>query len=241
MAWKHKATKSSAGRAARALLAGIGAGSVLAGCGAHDPADAERHLPRGELAGVYAGRFPCSNCEAIEATLWLRSDGAFFLRQRYVVEDGSQEPPAYARGRWRWDERAGQVVLEAPGPGRRLVQLDADRLRLETASPVAHVVARDPDAPPFGDRLRLEGETVVIDGGIAFRDCLTGLAYTAASGAGYDDLLRQHRRLNRANAPSLAELDGHAEVASAPDGAHEVLVVDRFVTLKPRTPCPARP
>ncbi|HEX6998644.1 MAG TPA: copper resistance protein NlpE N-terminal domain-containing protein [Gammaproteobacteria bacterium] len=233
---------SSADCAARALaVACLAAGSMLAGCGSSDaPGAEERHLPQGELAGVYAGRFPCSNCEAIEATLWLRADGAFFLRQRYVVQDGPQALPAYARGRWRWDERTGELVLRAPGPERRLRQLDADRLQLETASPIAHVVVRDPDAPPFRDRLRLEGETAVIDGGIAFRDCLTGLAYAATGGAGYGDLRRQHRRLNRANDPSLTELDGHVEVVASADGEREVLVVDRFITLKPRTRCPVR-
>ena len=52
--------------------------ALLGGCGGK-AADGPTLTPQpATLVGVYAGRFPCSNCAAIEATLWLRPDGRFF-------------------------------------------------------------------------------------------------------------------------------------------------------------------
>jgi hypothetical protein len=59
--------------------------AALAACSRHSSDDeaATTPMPSG-LPGVYAGAFPCSNCQTIAATLWIRDDGRFFLRQSYV-------------------------------------------------------------------------------------------------------------------------------------------------------------
>src|SRR6185503_4980837 len=74
--------------------------ALQAGC---DRDVQEKTEPRAQMptriAGVYAGEFPCSNCAAIEATLWLRPDGRFFLRQRFTDDaESSNGTKPSARG-----------------------------------------------------------------------------------------------------------------------------------------------
>jgi hypothetical protein len=214
--------------------------AVLAGCGRNAADDKPATTPAPTtLTGVYAGQFPCSNCSAIGATLWLRGDHRFFLRQSFTGDehDGTAAVGAemtYSLGRWTWDEHAAEVVLIGPGPERRLAVLDADRLQLRVPSPVAHVLARDPTAPSFKDRLRLDGESTATKDGVTFTECLTGLPLRVAEAGAFKELRRQQRVMNPRGKIALTTVDAHlAHVSSG-----EVLVVDRFVTIKPGKPCP---
>src|SRR5262245_22989845 len=111
--------------------------ALLGGCG-RGSGENERGTPMpAGVAAVYAGEFPCSNCARIEATLWLRPDGRFFLRQRLVddaVTSAGEQPQApsatYGMGRWSWDDIAEQLVLRGAGPERRLTVRDAEHLEL---------------------------------------------------------------------------------------------------------------
>jgi hypothetical protein len=59
--------------------------ALLGGCDREVQEEIQSRTPMPmSLAGVYAGQFTCSNCVAIEATVWLRPDGRFFLRQRFI-------------------------------------------------------------------------------------------------------------------------------------------------------------
>jgi hypothetical protein len=215
-------------------------GTGLAGCGRDRAGDAPALTPMpSTVPGVYAGQFPCSNCAAIVATLWLRPDHSFFLRQKFT-DDASATPVArgdatYAMGRWSWDEHVAKIVLRGAGPERRLSILDDDRLKLEVPSPTEHLLARDPATPAFRDRVRLDGESVVATSGITFTECLTGLPLRVAEAGAFKELRRQQRVMNPRGKVALTTIDAHlAHVASG-----EVLVVDRFVTIKPGTACPA--
>jgi copper homeostasis protein (lipoprotein) len=217
---------------------------AIAGCSNHsgDEAAATTPMPP-TLPGVYAGRLPCSNCSAIEATLWLREDGRFFLRQTLTDEASTAKASAnastYALGRWRWDEHAAEAILDGAGPDRRLAVLDATSLRLLVPSPVEHVLTRDPAAPPFNDRLALDGESSVGEKSAVFKECLTGLPFAVADAGAYKELRRQHRRLNPRGKVTLTQIEGHLALVPSADGAttSEVLIVDRVITLKPGTPC----
>ena len=226
------------GRVAKVVLAFAACLQAACGSGEREPGADGPRLPQGELAGIYAGDFPCSNCAAIEATLWLREDGRFLFRQRYALDDGTADYASHALGHWRWDESAGLLVLAGVGPDRRFAQVGADRLEMQVYSPAEHGLIRDPLAAPPVDSFRIEGESVVGRSGIAFTECITGLALEVAPGAGYEELLRQHRRLNRNGPAALTEIEAHLEQLEGPDDtSREVLVVDRFLSLKPRTPC----
>jgi copper homeostasis protein (lipoprotein) len=217
--------------------------AALAGCGmgnASSDGAAPTTPEPPALVGVYAGRFPCSNCTAIEATLWLRADGSFVLRQKLIDESAAKpanDPPTYGLGRWHWDEHTAEAVLAGPGPPRRVTVLDTDRLKLLVASPVEHVLERDATAPPFADRIALEGESAVSDKGAVFRECRTGIEWPVADAGAYRELRRQHRRLNPRGKVTLTAVEAHLAPAGDAAAPTEALVVDRVVGLKPGKGC----
>ena len=234
-----------------AILALLAA--LQAGCQSGDSGDSSESrttpMPLG-LAGVYAGEFPCSNCAKIEATLWLRPDGLFFLRQRFVDDSATATATAsatakttprapsatYGLGHWSWDDFEAEVVLRGPGPERRLSVRDTDHLRLRVSSPLEHILARDHDEPAFHDRLTLSGESAVTATGATFKECLTGLNLPIVVDAGaYRQLRNYHRTMNSRGKTALTVVEGH--VVTARDGSNEKLVVDAFISMKPGTGC----
>ena len=227
-----------------AFLLTLGAG-LLAGCGRDSDSETATTPMPATLAGVYAGRLPCSNCAAIEATLWLRPDGRFFIRQR--LEDDAegtatttkaQQGPSttYGLGRWQWDEVDAEAVLRGAGPDRRLKVRDENHLVLRVASPAEHVLARDVTEPRFEDRVTLDGESAVSENGATFTECLTGLTLPVADAGAYRELRRQHRRMNPRGKVALTTIEGHL-LTPGEGSTSERLVVDRFVTIKPGQGC----
>jgi hypothetical protein len=203
-------------------------------------------MPAG-IAGVYAGELPCSNCAAIEATLWLRPDGRFFHRQRFTDNAESsnsktakpQAPTAtYGLGHWVWDDLAAEIVLHGTGPERRLVVADAEHLQLHAASPTPIVLLRDRNETAFRDRITLDGESVLTATGATFRECRTGLVLPVVVDAGaWRQLRHHHRTMNGGGKPALTLLEGHLVTAGDGAAASERLVVDQFISLKPGTGC----
>jgi hypothetical protein len=212
---------------------------AVGACGFESPEPTRAAAPMpATLPGVYSGSFPCSNCAAIAATLWLRADGRFFLRQTFVDEAAlGDQDSAFALGRWHWDETTAEAVLRGAGPERRLTALEQDRLRLQTASPVEHVLTRDSPEPAFTDRLRLDGESALVDRGAVFTECLTGLEWAVAETDAFKELRRQHRVMNPRGKVALTTVEGHLLPAAAGEPTSEALVVDRFVAIKPGVGC----
>lgn len=222
----------------RRILASTLLLAALAGCSRNSADDEVATTPMpADLAGVYAGSFPCSNCAAIAATLWVRDDGRFFLRQSYVDAADAPGSNAYSFGLWSWDEQAAELVLQGRGPARRLAPLDAGRLTLRTASTVEHVLAREPNAPPFTDSVQLDGESTIVGDGAIFTQCVTGLEWPIAPAGGFKELRRKHRVLNPARKIALTAVEGRITIVGDGDGAHEVLVIDKVVDLRPGTGC----
>src|SRR5262245_7347720 len=220
-----------------ALLAALQAGCHSSGSGDSSETPGTP-MPVG-IAGVYAGEFPCSNCVKIAATLWLRPDGRFFLRQRFVDDPATTTATAktprtpsatYSRGFWSWDDVEAKIVLRGAGPERRLSVRDAEHLQLLVASPVEQILARDRDEPAFHDRITLDGESAVTANGATFKECLTGLDLPVVVDAGaYRQLRHYHRTMNARGKIALTVVEGHLVYAS--DGSSERLVVDAFVSI----------
>jgi hypothetical protein len=216
--------------------------AALCGCGggASDGDTQITPMPS-DLPGVYAGSFPCSNCKSIAATLWLRDDDRFFLRQSYLDDAGSPDGGSYSYGHWTWDEHAAEIVLLSGGPERRLVRRGADSLALHTSSPTEHLLERDPAAPPFADRVQIDGETAVADTGATFVHCLTGLEVPIANAGAIKELRRQHRLLNPRHKVALTSVEAHFATEPIADSTREVLVVDKILgNIKPGTGCELR-
>jgi hypothetical protein len=213
--------------------------AAVAGCGepASDAPAPPAPMPA-SLPGTYDGALPCANCKEIAATLWLRADERFFLRQTIVADSGAAEGSSYSFGHWRWDEATGEVVLAGRGPDRRLAPVDADRLELRSASAGRQLLVRDAAAPPFEDRVQIEGESTVTDRGASFVQCVTGLELPIADAGAFKELRRQHRALNRTRKVAFTTVEAHFTIVAAGDSTREVLVVDRVVEpIKPGKGC----
>jgi len=219
--------------------------AVLGGC---DPERDEPPAPTpipATLTGVYSGELPCSNCSGIAATLWLRPDGSFFLRQRFTDDDASannndtagQESARYSLGRWEWDELTAEAVLRGAGPERYLAVRGDDSLQFRATSPIEQVLARDANAAPFTDRLMLDGESAVTEKGATFRECLTGLTFVVAEAGVYNELRRQHRHMNPLGKVALTTIEGHLATLTYKSTPREFLVLDKFITIKPGRGC----
>jgi copper homeostasis protein (lipoprotein) len=212
--------------------------ALLGGCGAGDDGETGRTTPMPSgVAGVYDGEFPCSNCDAIDATLWLRPDRTFFLRQIFPAGNAEPETRSYAVGRWQWDESAARLVLATAGPERRLEWLDEQRLKLEVASPLEHVLVRNAASPQFTDRVRLDGESAIVDGAATFKECLSGLQLPVAQQREYTELRRLHRRLNPRGKTALASIEGRIAAVASGDAVAETLIVERVIDLRPGAGC----
>jgi NlpE N-terminal domain/NlpE C-terminal OB domain len=218
--------------------------ALAGGCGrdSRDATDARTPMPA-TIAGVYAGEFPCSNCAVIEATLWLRPDGRFFFRQRFVDDTanataGSKAPAlsvTHGLGRWSWDAIAAEIVLRSVGPERRLSVRDEQHLELRVASPLEHVLVRDAKEPRFADRFTLDGESAVTESGATFKECLTGLTFRVVDAGAYNELRRWHGRMR--GQAALTTVEGHLVTVRDKSTTSERLVVDAFVAIKPGTGC----
>jgi hypothetical protein len=217
--------------------------TFLASCSRNEDAATVQLTPQpATLAGVYAGEWPCSNCASITATLWLRPDNAFFLRQQFrdaapTSVASSASDTTYGYGRWEWDPVNAEALLRGAGPERRLTPRDSDHLTLRVASPLEHGLTRVEHELPFTDRITLDGESAVTDKGATFRECLTGLTFDVADGGASRELRRQHRRLNPRGKIALTTVEGHLVDEAEGATTAERLVVDRFVTMKPGTGC----
>lgn len=206
------------------------AAAVLAACGgeAADVARTPTPMPD-DLAGFYAGEFPCSNCPGIDAALWLRADGAFVFRQRYR----DTAAVSHGLGRWRWDADAARLVLDAPGPERRFRHAADATLTLETASPLPHVLARG--APePFTDTVRIAALAVIAGGSATLTECLTGLALPLGDGGASSELRRLYGRLVTRGGPALVGAEARLVVDA---GGTERWRVERVLNLRPQESC----
>jgi hypothetical protein len=207
--------------------------AVAAACGgdAADLARAPTPMPT-DLAGFYAGDFPCGNCARIAAALWLREDGVFFFRQRYA-NSSADDTVSHGLGRWRWDADAALLVLESAGPERRFRHDANGRLELETASPLPHVLARAADEP-FADGVRIDGLAVATGDGATLVECLSGLALPVAAGGASADLRRLYGRLVTPGSPALVSVEVRL---LAGDGTEERWLVERLLNLRPQGTC----
>jgi hypothetical protein len=189
-----------------------------------------------DLAGIYAGDFPCSNCAGIAAALWLRDDGAFLFRQRYRGNAGGDtggDTVSHGLGRWRWDADAARLTLTGAGPERRFRRAVDATLELETASPLAHVLARAPDAA-FEDGMRVDGLAIVADGGATLTECLSALALPVAAGGASAELRRLYGRLIAAGRPALVSVEARIVAGGA---GEERWLVERMLGLRPEETC----
>lgn len=209
--------------------------SMIAGCGGASDREPPAGTPISSLPGVYAGTFPCVNCPGIFTTLWLRPDGRYFIRQRYLADENDEEMIAYGLGRWSWVDSDRRAVLRGDGPRRVFTRPDRDTLVMQTDSDLEHRLVRDPEMPDFTSSIRMTGTMRLSGEGAMFTECLTGLEAPVEKGADYRRFLHQYRSVVARGESAFVELEGRFSWSS--DDAPASLTIDRFVTVKERRSC----
>ncbi len=206
---------------------------VLGACGGGEPPpDDGRAAVPAPRPGLWQGTFPCADCPGIEVTLWLRPDGAFFLRQHYLADDGGGER-YYGLGRWVWVDAEPELRLRSGGPERVFDRAGPGLLAMRVASDLPHRLERSGDLAPFTDTIVLEGEYRVADGERRFRECRSGLAWPIVPRGDYRRLLHQYGRVPRGE-DALATVRGRLE----PTAGGDVLFIEELVQLQPGRRCP---
>lgn len=128
------------------LLFAVGAGGCTAmqePPTAADPAHSSRNSL--DWAGTYKGVLPCADCEGIETTVTLRSDGTYSSQSRYLDENG---PTIAEEGRFTWSDDGGVVSWSGEEPARysvgenRLVRLDLDGSAIDGALAEHYVLTK---------------------------------------------------------------------------------------------------
>jgi NlpE N-terminal domain len=213
--------------------------TLLVGCADGDGAVAPplTPMPAG-VPGTYAGTFPCDNCAGIAATLWLRADGRFILRQRYIEESGRvEDSSSYALGPWQWDEVDALVALGGPGPARELELTPSGGLALRTSTSLPHVLERDEGVLPFTESFPVTGIVVVNGGSATFRECVSQLELDVAPEGAFAELRRLHRAFSPRGRPALTAVAAYPRRSAVDGTVREVWVLDRVLSVNPNRSC----
>lgn len=208
---------------------------LVGGCSDARDSRSAAGLPDNSLPGVYTGTFPCDDCSGIEATLWLRPDRRFFFRQQYPGENGLRAMSAYNLGRWSWIQSDRVIVLMGAGPRRTFARRDPDTLVMQTESDLEHRLTRDPTAPDFSARIRMDGIMRMRGDRASFTECLTGLVVPVDKGRDFGRFLHQYRSVGALGEPVHVELEGRFYWSG--DGTMKSLTIERFITIKSSGSC----
>lgn len=208
--------------------------ALIGGCGAEQEEESVGSLPVSSLPGVYAGSFPCDGCPGIRTTLWLRSDGRFFITQRYPAVEGRKATDTHNLGRWQWIESEKALALDGAGPTRTFSRPDADTLVMRTHSDLEHRLSRESTSRDFSSTIRMAGMMNPGGGGASFSECLTGLVMPVEKNREYTRFRHQYRRLGARGRPSHVVLEGRLQWSG---GDAKSMTIERFITIKPDADC----
>jgi len=212
--------------------------SLLTACRGDADADTRARGPAvGSLPGTYAGRFACRNCPGIDVALWLRGDGAFFMRQDYLGEDAAPPERVYKLGRWAFEANDRTLLLRGRGPELRFTVGNSRELTLVSGTPQAQVLRRDDSLGPFEERVRIEGEYTLAPE--RFHECVSALDFALDDTAGSRDLRRKYRNVSRPETPALVTLEARFKEDQDSAAGQLSLEVERVIELKPKTSCSA--
>jgi len=208
---------------------------LIGGCSAERDSDSLAESSETHIPGVYSGVFPCESCPGIPTTLWLRSDGRFFMEQSYPETDERGALMAHGLGRWRWIADDNLMVLKGAGPGRTFTRVNQDTLAMQTESDLEHRLNRDPTSPEFSAIVRMAGLMRMRDGSASFTECLTGFVAPVERGKEFGRFLHQYRSVGVRGKPTYVELEGRFTWSR--DGTLRALTIERFVTVRADGAC----
>ncbi len=219
----------------------------------------------GTLPASYSGILPCADCEGIRHDLDLWPDGSFALRVEYLGRAGN--PAFVYNGRWVLDGTEGTLTLsgdrERPlafavkdtatlrlldGAGREIVSnLNYDLVRSGQSGSLgvqlgrsAPVVLPPPAASATAPGHLLRGLFAIGPSGVQFVECGGSRPIAVATQGESRDLEGAYQRSARQpGEATLVEVQGRIAFGPLPGGDRlgRVLVVDRFIGLRPGETC----
>lgn len=209
---------------------------LVGGCSDSGDSGPPEELTQASLPGVYTGVFPCEGCTGLTSTLWLRSDGRFFFKQRYPEDNAREAMDAYSLGRWSWIDDGRAIELSGSGPKRTFMRLDRDTLVMRTNSDLEYPLTRGSTTVDMSATIRMEGEMRTLGESVSFTECLTGfVAPVVSSGGDFARFRHQYRSAGRPGEPTYVELDGRFSWSD--DGSLKSLTIERFITVKADGAC----
>lgn len=208
---------------------------LVVGCSDSGDSGPLEEIPRASLPGVYTGMFPCEGCSGLTSTLWLRSDGRFFFRQRYPEDIAREAMDAYSLGRWNWIDDDRAIELSGSGPKRTFMRLDRDTLVMRTNSDLEYLMTRDSTMADMSATIRMEGTMRTRGNSVSFTECLTGFVAPVSRGGDFARFRHQYRSAGRPSEPTYVELDGRFSWSD--DGSLKSLTIERFITVKADGAC----
>ena len=219
----------------------------------------------GTLPARYSGILPCADCEGIRHDLDLRPDGSFSLRIEYLGRPGN--PAFVYDGRWVLDGADGTLTLsgdrERPlsfaikdnatlrlldGAGREILSnQNYDLVRIGQSgstrllpAPSAPVVLSPPGAVGGASGHLLRGLYAAGSDGPQFVECGGSRPIAVAAHGESPDLAAAYQRSARQpGEPAPVGVQGPVAFGPLPgaDRLGRVLVVDRFIGLRPGETC----
>ena len=107
--------------------------------------------------GVYKGTLPCADCEGIETTINLKSDGTFKRIQKYL---GKEDGFFADEGTFQWDENGSKITISGEQGESQLYlvgenalfHLDKDGNRISGDLAPNYILAKNPTDPRLEDK-----------------------------------------------------------------------------------------
>lgn len=229
-----------------AIFSVMAAGALLVLMGCHNRTEVQA-LTFGHAETLkpmqqsWRGVLPCADCEGIETSLFLETDGTWVMNQHY---QGAKAPSSFATY-GSWARTADKLVLTATdgekhyfrAKGAALEMLDREGNPIDsqlnyTLEPVSAALPSTPMA--------MRGMYFYMADAAIFTDCMTGKKVSVTNNA----QLERDYAAARGNdsKPVLLTVDGHFTLEPNPDSGESVktLVPDRDARFEPGKNCDSK-
>ncbi|MCU6667277.1 envelope stress response activation lipoprotein NlpE [Enterobacteriaceae bacterium H4N4] len=229
-----------------AIFSVMAAGALLVLMGCHNRTEvqalgsshAEALKP---MQQSWRGVLPCADCEGIETSLFLETDGSWVMNQHY---QGAKAPSSFATY-GSWARTADKLVLTATdgekhyfhAKGAALEMLDREGNPIDsqlnyTLEPASAALPSTPMA--------MRGMYFYMADAAIFTDCMTGKKVSVTNNA---QLERDYAAARGSDSkPLLLTVDGHFTLEPNPDSGESVktMVPDRDARFEPGKNCDSK-
>ena len=228
----------------KTLLSAMAAFTLFAliGCNNRSDVDVIQPTQVAELKPMqqsWRGILPCADCEGIETSLFLETDGTWVMNERY---QGVREEPSSFASYGTWARTADKLVLtdsqgeksyyRAKGEALEMLDREGNPIESQFNYTLAPVKSSLPVTP-----MAMRGMYFYMADAATFTDCATGKRVSVASNA---ELERGYLAARGASEkPVLLSVEGHFTLEANPD-THEpvkTLMADKEIKFIPGKSC----